>query len=210
MLRSIRGLLEVCDGETVVSFLETYLPGSTQYDKRYVQSVAYSIVNLLQIVLTEQNLEPSRVIGRLGRLQYKLDKCSRIHDVRRLLHAVMDDSIAYVARTHADARERIVADIKNVIARRYREHVTVSDIAESVSYSASQANVIFKSATGRTIFDHLSAFRIEKAKELLRDPYSRIYLVAEEVGYRNKSHFCLQFKKATGLTPQQYKSRARE
>ena len=45
----------------------------------------------------------------------------------------------------------------------------------------------------------------ERAKELLRSPNSKIYVVAQEVGYTNKSHFCYQFKKQTGMTPSKFK-----
>jgi two-component system response regulator YesN len=46
------------------------------------------------------------------------------------------------------------------------------------------------------------------AKKLLKDPYCKVYMVSEGVGYTNKSHFCLLFKKFTGLSPTEYKNKA--
>lgn len=66
------------------------------------------------------------------------------------------------------------------------------------------ANPIFKTKSGRILFDYLTEYRMEKAKSLLRSGESELHSVARQVGYASKAHFCLSFKRATGLTPSEY------
>ena len=42
---------------------------------------------------------------------------------------------------------------------------------------------------------------MEKAKELLANPYVKIYEVADMVGYKSKAHFSDVFRKYTGCNP---------
>ncbi len=46
---------------------------------------------------------------------------------------------------------------------------------------------------------------MEAAKELLSDPYIKVYEVAEKVGYKSKAHFTESFKKYTGVTPKEFR-----
>jgi two-component system, response regulator YesN len=64
---------------------------------------------------------------------------------------------------------------------------------------------IFKLETGNTINQHLTDYRIEKAKELLRDKSYKISEVAEKVGFSDGQYFAKTFKKKVSLTPTEYR-----
>ncbi|MBQ9915438.1 MAG: helix-turn-helix transcriptional regulator, partial [Clostridia bacterium] len=66
---------------------------------------------------------------------------------------------------------------------------------------------IFKSIYGTSPLSYINNLKITRAKELLS---SRMYSVCEaatEAGYRDMSHFCREFKKATGQSPGEYMKR---
>ena len=92
-----------------------------------------------------------------------------------------------------------------MIAENYAEPITVSEIAAKVFFSASYSNNVFRSITGKSIFEYLTEYRIKKAMHLLKMPSCKISAVAEQVGYNNKSHFSLIFKKYVGHTPADYR-----
>lgn len=52
---------------------------------------------------------------------------------------------------------------------------------------------------------YLMQLRIQKAAQLLLNSNDMIHTISEEVGLRTPSYFIRQFKKATGLTPIQYR-----
>jgi len=101
----------------------------------------------------------------------------------------------------------LVKVVKQVVENRYSEPLSVADIAAAVYLSPKQANVIFKREEGFTIFDYLTAFRISRAKKLLKETDQTIQAIAEQVGYSNKSHFAIVFKRSTGLAPAEYKNK---
>ena len=103
--------------------------------------------------------------------------------------------------------EQIVENIKNTIMTRYTESINIEVMLENLPISSGYANVLFKKLTGKTIFNYLTDYRIQVSKKLLSNPKSKVYTVANQVGYLNKSHFCLLFKKSTGLTPSDYKEK---
>jgi AraC-like DNA-binding protein len=54
-----------------------------------------------------------------------------------------------------------------------------------------------------TFIDYLGRVRVEKAKNLLRNPNLRISAIALEVGFQSVSQFNRTFKKVTGRPPKQ-------
>ena len=63
----------------------------------------------------------------------------------------------------------------------------------------------FKRETGSTLLSYITQVRLDAAKELLLQgqPVARI---AEQCGFRDSGALIRVFKKATGLTPGQYRS----
>lgn len=53
----------------------------------------------------------------------------------------------------------------------------------------------------------LNSIRIDKAKELLKDPSLRIGDVAEEVGFLDMAHFSRVFKKIEGISANEYRNK---
>ncbi len=64
---------------------------------------------------------------------------------------------------------------------------------------------LFVQETGEKFSHYLNRKRVEKAKQLLQEDASKVYLVAEQVGLgHNPRYFCQVFKRYTGLTPSAY------
>lgn len=100
----------------------------------------------------------------------------------------------------------VVEKIVKIINQQYSARLTTEDIAKQVNYSKKQVQRIFFKKTGKTIYKYLTEYRIERAKELLAAPNSKIYVSAEQVGYKNTLHFKKLFEKHTGMTPAEYKN----
>lgn len=165
----------------------------------------------LQLEAADYVLKPVRKPELQAALEKAAARLSREREAaaerdRLLRQAGLVPSEASDGEAHS-YHDRIVMRIKTIVAERYREPLTVQDIADELYLSLSHTNNIFRRKTGQKIFDYLTAYRMEQAKALLRQPDSKIYCVAQTVGYANKSHFCLVFKKYIGSTPSEYKSR---
>ncbi len=65
----------------------------------------------------------------------------------------------------------------------------------------------FKAATGQAPASYLQAVRVEAAKAMLELEAASIQEVASKVGYEDVSFFRSVFKRATGMTPGEYREK---
>ncbi|MGN1122228.1 MAG: helix-turn-helix domain-containing protein [Eubacteriales bacterium] len=68
---------------------------------------------------------------------------------------------------------------------------------------------IFTELYGVPPMQYVSRIRIEKAKGLLISDYGSVTQIAEATGFGSVYHFCKAFKKATGLTPGEWRTKSR-
>jgi AraC-like DNA-binding protein len=100
----------------------------------------------------------------------------------------------------------LISSIKEIITRRYKdENLTVNQIADTLHYTSAYICVVFKQHTGITVNDYINLYRIEKAKELLKDIKLKLTDVAIMVGYSSDNYFSKVFKKHEQITPSEYR-----
>jgi two-component system, response regulator YesN len=99
------------------------------------------------------------------------------------------------------------AEIKKAIAfirAHYAQNISVEIAAKELYISPSHLMHLFKAELGTTFNDSLIDYRIEMAKELLKDTQCHIYEVCYKVGYNDTKYFSQLFKKITGVSPKEY------
>lgn len=80
-------------------------------------------------------------------------------------------------------------------------------LASTLCISRAQLNRKIKAITGETTTDLILKIKISYAKNLLDKTDKSIFEIAMDCGMDSDSYFCTLFKKATGLTPLQYRNR---
>ena len=103
---------------------------------------------------------------------------------------------------------RGVADMQAVrswIQANAFESITVADVAARFHYSPSYLTSLYRRAYGMGVVEQISAYRIERARELLGSTSLPVASVAAAVGYADPRYFMRVFKRHTGLTPTQYR-----
>jgi AraC family transcriptional regulator len=83
--------------------------------------------------------------------------------------------------------------------------LTIQDIADALSMSASHFAHSFKQTSGVTPHQFVMERRIEVAKALLRETTLPIANLSSRVGFSTHSHFCVTFQRLTGETPSAYR-----
>ena len=92
------------------------------------------------------------------------------------------------------------------IRANYHEQITVESIAGYVGISRKYLYAIFKSALGISPKDYIINYRIEKAKEFLRNESLSVGSIAYSVGYDDSLNFSKMFKSKTGMSPREYRN----
>lgn len=93
------------------------------------------------------------------------------------------------------------------IQKHFHEPVSVSDLAKLAAMSLRGFHQMFVKHVGRSPGNELHRIRIEHAKRLLISSTEKTEAVARKCGYQNINSFWVSFRKATGLTPKQYRQK---
>ena len=100
----------------------------------------------------------------------------------------------------------IVNNALKFIRDNYREKLKLVDVADHIYVSQWHLSKLLNKHTGKNFSEILNGIRIEKAKELLKDPAYRIVDIAEAVGFLDLAHFSRVFKKTCGISANDYRN----
>ena len=105
------------------------------------------------------------------------------------------------------ASENIIDNIKTYITKNYDKELTLNNISTLFFINPSYCSYLFKEKTGENFIDYVNRLRIEKAKLMLKGSSEKVYKIAKSLGFDNPKYFFRLFKKLTGYTPEEYRSR---
>ncbi|MFC0776904.1 helix-turn-helix domain-containing protein [Flavobacterium sp. HJSW_4] len=86
--------------------------------------------------------------------------------------------------------------------------LTIQDLSEQVKIPVKDLSTLINLYMDKHFFDFVNEYRIEKAKEILKDSPQREPTILEilyQVGFNSKSSFSSSFKKHTGKTPTDFR-----
>ncbi|AEV29168.1 response regulator containing CheY-like receiver domain and AraC-type DNA-binding domain [Sphaerochaeta pleomorpha str. Grapes] len=113
----------------------------------------------------------------------------------------------YILQSKEGRLGNIIQHINQIIERDYQDlDLGVQKIADELSFSPVYLGKLFRQQTGGSIADKINDIRLEKAKQLLLADNS---LTIKEIsfcsGFPNSKYFFTLFRKATNMTPSQWK-----
>lgn len=98
---------------------------------------------------------------------------------------------------------RAVNVIRDYLAERYEDDVSINDLALATGLSPFHLIHVFTAAVGMSPHAYLNQVRVSRAKQMLAAG-GGLAETALAVGFADQSHFQRWFKKITGVTPGQY------
>lgn len=119
-----------------------------------------------------------------------------------MLNAVSDLSGPPLWRQRSSPRPSL-ADVARYIEANFSERVTLKDLASVAELSVFRLVTVFRREMGISPYRYLSAVRVKKAQQLLRQGVPPA-IAATEVGFFDQSHLCRHFRTICGMTPRQY------
>lgn len=106
-----------------------------------------------------------------------------------------------------EANSFIVKNALDYIESHYAQKLKLSDVADQTYVSQWHLSKLLNKHMGQNFSEILNHVRIEKAKEMLKNPSLRIGDIAEEVGFLDMAHFSRVFKKQTGISANEYRNK---
>ncbi|HHV98447.1 MAG TPA: response regulator [Clostridiaceae bacterium] len=160
---------------------------------------------LLYRILEQLNVEPENLLGDEFLLCNELNTLSTIETITEWYKSKLDICFNAINEKRDSANRKLIEKAKKYIKDNISMDITLESVSEHVHMSPSYFSKIFKDETGDNFVNYVSVYRVEIAKELLREGIYKSTEVGKMVGIHNTKYFYKLFKKITGLTPSQYR-----
>ncbi len=162
-----------------------------------------------------RDFEYAREAIRLGVTRFLL-KPSKMEELEEAVQVMVQNLSHRKENTEGEKEEGgpeaaaagsfIAQNAVKYIEENYMEKLKLSDVADHVYVSQWHLSKILNQHVEKSFSDILNHARIEKAKELLREPSLRIGDIAEKVGFLDMAHFSRVFKKHTGVSANEFRN----
>jgi len=158
----------------------------------YTNGGAYSFLNLI-LYLVEKYYDRETAIF-----------CSKVFQIEMDRHSQSAFIIFKGQRTHTD---ELVKKAQAYIESNPEEKISVEELAASFAVGRRNFDRRFIKATGNTPLEYAQRVKIEAAKKAFETSRKGVNEVMYEVGYADLKAFREVFRKITGLSPLEYRSR---
>ncbi|MFD2612067.1 response regulator transcription factor [Paenibacillus gansuensis] len=161
-------------------------------------------IRMFYQVISMKGLRPGN-LAALDRMEKREACLKSVHLLKQWALQLADEYFCYQEQEHAPVHSSCVAEAIAYIEQHMDEELSREQIAGKVHLNSAYLSRLFKKETGLSLSDYIMKLRMEKAKELLREPRIKISQAASSVGYSHFSHFAKMFKRIIGQTPQEYR-----
>ena len=206
-LNQLAVLLEKNDRETVMQFISTYMA-------RILLACNWNLVKLkahlrvLLSVITSQDIlrgtEWATAISRELRYMTKLEKAGTTEDC---CYEAAEMVMEYFSQSNkpGSGTGNVVEHAIIWLQLHYHENINLKAVSRGIGASVSSIVHQISRKLGKTYKQILDEIRIAEAKKLLATTSLEITDVSIRCGFYDQSHFTKGFKKATNMTPGQFR-----
>jgi len=179
--------------------------------KETVGSFLLAIVNTLNRVVYTVKADADDVFGS-GVVPYlELKMAGSNEELSAKINSLFDSVINYLDKNTKNKDTQMSEQLLGYIHQNYQNDISLADISDNFNLSRSYVSTLFKDSTGQNFKDYLNMYRVEIAKENLRnDPKMLIKDLTKLVGYNSANSFIRIFNKYEGMTPGQFVKKSGE
>jgi AraC family transcriptional regulator len=127
-----------------------------------------------------------------------------------LMEGLMLEVIADVARKKLKSSVQYgshwLEEVKDLLNDRFIDHLSLTEIARSVSVHPVYLASSFRHRFGCSIGEYLRKLRVDLARRLIAQTNDPLVEIALAAGFANQSHFSRVFKQHTGVTPARFRA----
>lgn len=189
------------------------LSNCREFDFHLLMSTCSLLINLLFDAVDDSspnNLQLQQLrqsaLSKVSGLSRKQDIISYCHE---LYTNYLNDSL--LSGESNEINSKIVAQVQQYIQQNISwQQLSLSVIAAHFDFSDDYLNRAFRKETGTTINGFITSVRTSQACRLLKQTQLSISEIAQSTGYASTNYFCRNFKKQTGLTPNEFRVHERD
>lgn len=146
------------------------------------------------------------ILADMLQAQQEMDERKSFYD--RMLNNITERIVVKIKRKlsqSANHTDDVFERAEGYIKQNCMKNIRVTELAKLFGYNYDYFRNAFKEKYGISIKTYISNQRLIYAEDLLRNSDWSIKKIAASSGYNSSSHFGLEFKKAVGMTPKEYR-----
>lgn len=149
-----------------------------------------------------RSVDPGRTENTVTHLANAIER-----DDRELTEHFVRDIFLFHRSYEAElpGADPIVSGCIRIFRQRYASQISLDELAKEFSISKQGLIQKFRRTTQKTPMEYLSAIRLARSKQLLRDTILPVGEVALRCGFENVYYFSNFFKRMTGVRPSVYR-----
>ncbi|MBO7357695.1 MAG: response regulator [Lachnospiraceae bacterium] len=194
------------DGLKMIAAIKSTLPNTQITILTGFRNFDYA-KEAISLGVTRYLLKPSKFDELIEAINVMTEKLKSIAPVEEAAAEESDSFADESIDLQNPANSFIVKNAMEYINDHYSEKLKLLDVAEQIYVSQWHLSKLLNKHTGKNFSEILNGIRIDKAKELLKNPSYRICDIAEEVGFTDLTHFSRVFKKTEGISANEYRNK---
>ncbi|QJD86582.1 response regulator transcription factor [Cohnella herbarum] len=155
--------------------------------------------------LSQQNRAASAIrpedMARMSNLRMH----NNLTQLRSFLVRMLQEVVDEIGMQQRNPTELLVGQVKQYIETHLYENLSLEMLADKAHVNPSYLSRVFKQYTHEQLTAYVTRLKMEQAAKLLRDNGMRVQDVATRLGFDNPNYFAKVFRKATGLSPHEYR-----
>jgi transcriptional regulator GlxA family with amidase domain len=158
----------------------------------YTSGGAYSYLNLL-LYLIEKYVNRDIAILISKTFMIDINRCSQTPFI--------------IFKGQKEHKDEPIKKVQEFIENNFRDKITIGQLSSLFAIGRRNLERRFKRATSNTVAEYIQRVKIEAAKMSLETSRENVNEVMYKVGYTDTKSFRSTFKRITGLSPIQYRSK---
>lgn len=178
------------------------LPG---WQYQYMKMYNHPITNINQEMLTSLSIFYT-ILHRAATNEQNPFRLQIIENLISIFYYGGVSSFKTDIDTHMEHKNHIVANFLELVQQNYREQRLIQYYAGRLCITPKYLSKLVKEHTGRAATDWIEQHVILEARALLQSSDLSIQQIATLLNFPNQSFFGKYFKRATGVSPKQYRT----
>ena len=180
-------------------------------ERSFTNSFLNSLINFekeIKILYTNENKEISEIISKIFNVikEKKKGYDMKLFGLFYYFLGIIEENDMFTNKINVEhVNKKKILQLKkilSVIQKKYMYNLTLEDLSSTVNTNTNYFCKFFKELTNKTPMDYLNYYRVECAKEKLKESDLSITEIAYDCGFNDISYFTKVFKKYNNnLTP---------
>lgn len=177
-------------------------------DYDYINRLSLELMFNISRKLLRCSVQMEKVMKRLECTYSDIYTRDNLEDKRDFIYGILVNASEECKAMKGETKKRsgLAAAIREIVDSEFDSNrISLEYVAGKVHKNTAYISKIFKNEFECNFSDYVTRKRLERSRELLKDPALKIYEISDALGWADVSNYIKVFKKKYGISPNEYR-----